>query len=211
MSMPHLDFSCTACDYNSTSLSLHGRRYYQCNEQFFHAECQTGWCFACKSLAPIELMPDQQVLQQKQFEVAELRKETEKTDNQPKKELGWLQKLMGHKERNEKTSEKYDPFVKSRLEKLEEEIASSIVLFKLFKNRKSPIKCLACGSEKHLYLNTNEWRRFYKLEKPEPISFKHPFCGGELLARCSEVRFQMKLEKFIYDLDGCYIGKAVNF
>lgn len=211
MSMPHLDFSCTACNYASTSLSLHGRRYYKLDKEFFHADYQIGWCFSCKSLSPIELMPEQSVLQQKQLEVAELRIKLEKMESRPKRELSWLQKLMGQKEKNEEASEKLDPFVKSRIEKLEEEIASSTVLLKLFKNRKSPIRCLNCGSDKHLYLNTDEWRRFYELTKPEPIGLKHPFCGGELLARCSEVRFHMKLKKFIYDFDGRQIGEVADF
>jgi len=211
MSMPHLDFSCTACDYASTSLSLHGRRYYEVDKEFFHADYQIGWCFVCKSLSLIELMPEQTMLQQKQLEVAELRKKLEKMEKRPKSELTWLQKLMGHKEKNEEVGEKFDPFVSRKLEGLEKEIANSTVLQKIFKNRKSPIRCLNCGGDKHLYLNTDGWGRFYELTKPEPMGFKHPFCGGELLARCSEARFHMKLKKSIYDLDGRKIGEVVDF
>ncbi len=155
MSISHLEYRCTACDYHSTSLSLHGRRYYAFNDRLLRASYKIGWCFGCHALAPIESLIETTKHEQKKERLAKMKIELEqKIANKPKVERTWFQKLVGVKEQISEGS----VFESYEFKALSTEIEDEIILLKLFEARRAPTKCLECGGEKHMYLSKIEAR-----------------------------------------------------
>ncbi|PKL50479.1 MAG: hypothetical protein CVV42_03000 [Candidatus Riflebacteria bacterium HGW-Riflebacteria-2] len=204
MSLPHLEFQCSKCDFESTSLKCFGRRNYRCDESYIPVSSELGWCFRCKNIALIEAFPDEKEIMGRQNLLQVLVSALEKSKESQPSEIPWHKKLLGIKPKlPEEVKE-----LQYKITALKQHVAEDLARLKLMRDRQSPYKCLICGEEKHVYLTNVEWKRLHEQTEAIPIGFKHPFCGGEILAGNSDIRFHFKSINYVYDKEGNFIEKA---
>ena len=152
---------CTKCNFRSSSDVIIGRMMYHDGENSYAINSAYAWCYDCKTIVPMESFP----------------------------------KIEDIKEKLEKVSEKITYFENARFfEKFKagyRSVKNSIDYYysqeseyrwfiNFLEDRKSPPRCLRCGSTEAKKMNIPHIGRYNEGPKQIKLDFKHPLCGGDL-------------------------------
>ena len=168
MSWPVTTFYCTKCDFKQGDLVAWGAREYVLSHGIRIQVCsRLGWCEDCRGLAAVEDLSQES----RRADLEEATRELIALQFRPVRrwwELQWFI-LAGLWRRKVETWNCCAGKVDDAKDALN-----------LIASRKTPPRCLACGSNRvtaPLVTDTSEWRN---TNQPKRTGFLHPGCGGEM-------------------------------
>lgn len=179
MSIPHLYLKCELCDQEWALGSLVGRSSYQLPDGSLAQLHKTlSWCNFCGCYSPVEKMDSKESLHSKLGSLFVDSLEAEKSVNPL---FLFAFKIFGKQ-------------ASGRLKNIKNEVSEIHASLKLLSTRKSPPKCLNCGSTDISHKSA--------FESPE----YHPNCGGEVARHESDdLRIMYRLQHKIYDVEGNFL------
>jgi len=179
MSMPHLYLRCELCDQEWTLGSLVGRSSYQLRDGSLAQLHKTlSWCNSCGCYSPVEKMDNKESLHAKLGSLFLDASEAEKSIHPL---ILFIFKMFGKK-------------ASERLRDIQREVSENQASLKMLSSRKSPPKCLNCGSTDISHKSA--------FDPPE----YHPNCGGEVTRHENDnLRIIYRLQHKIYDLEGHFL------
>lgn len=188
MSFGVTSYYCDTCDFEQWDSRVWGRREYFLGEGYsVQLEWDLGWCEDCHGLAAVEVLSE-----------AQRRAELEKAES----ELAALGFRPGPR------WWEFPWTWQSKLEKWKEiapKAHDAKLALQLILDRKTPPRCLACGSEHviaPLETDKSEWIDY---SQPKRIGFLHPGCGGELWKKKSDTRLAFRRSVLLYTPNGQFI------
>jgi hypothetical protein len=192
-------FYCTKCDFEQGDAgTLGSKEYLLPNGVRLPVDWQLGWCNDCGGLSAVEELSEEE--RRKSVEKAE--QELAKHPPRPVRhwwQLHWFllnvvwQQRLGEGERNH-----LDLVAKL-------DVARDALSF--LGQRKSPARCLACGSihvVAPLVRNHEPWE---DPERPKATGFTHPGCGGELWMREDGLRIGLRPSVRRYTPEGDFLDQ----
>lgn len=206
MSSPFRVFSCSRCEFTGLDLVISGYFNYEVPSGLFSISRGLGWCNECNGIVAIEDMPNAQ-------KIADLKSEIEKKEQYIAQALDRLEKSRTWFKKLLKISVVQPPKIRALMRQCEYDridMESEKQLLLLLANRKSPPRCLECGSidcfllPKLPALPELKYPLFSSQtpQIPVEIGLKHPGCGGELLVKFSGAWINMEPNRRIYNIEG---------
>jgi hypothetical protein len=201
MSLPVTKFYCKKCDFEGGDVGTWGMHEYVLpNSVRIPINRLLGWCDDCDQIASVEL-----------FSRTESEKEVQQAEDAVEEHMQLLPRrrwwqlhqfvfywIWKHRV-TEWESKQFD-----LLCKLDD--AKDVVVH--LQQRKTPPRCLECGSRKvHAPVVTNSETDEYLEEKPCATGFVHPGCGGEIWMRMDGMRIALKPSVKYYTPEGDLIEK----
>lgn len=221
MSMPFLSFSCSRCEYSASDLFF-GLYSYEGPSGPISLGWALGWCNECAKIAPFEIMPSAQKIDELKSKINELQlkiaKEKQRVAqcrDQLMQNRLWIKKLL-------KISVKPPPSeifeLNWKCQSHSRKIKDEQQRLKLLASRKSAPRCLKCGATDCFLLPKlpslpQPKYPLFSTEAPsqaEEIGMKHPGCGGDLLVEWADVWVNMKSNHRIYDIEGSFLRSENN-
>lgn len=189
MSMEPIRITCGKCEFESSdSVTWGSFSYILPNGKEMGAGRALGWCYTCKTFAPIESFP---LLADINKKIEELEKDVNS--------YSFLKKL----------------FNKDKIEWLHKELDEQLAERLFLEERKDPPKCLKCGSFEIESVKIESDSRIITEDDPLRetdfdlsnvpnywLTFKHPVCGGTLKAELCGFGLHCKFEPRYYDGQG---------
>jgi hypothetical protein len=203
MSATFITFTCDTCNYIGASSAVWGVFAYESPSGYIDVNRELGWCYQCEDLAPIEVIPSLESIQDIEHEIEKGAQQLHEIKNQAREGRSFLKKLLHLPAQIPDDGRMIEAVRKHFNRELEEEHKRSDLL----KGRKSKPRCLSCGSERCFVLPGYTKPAGSDEYPGEPVStgIKHPNCGGDLMAQYSGIRASMIFERRIYDKEGCLI------
>lgn len=179
MSFEVLEFQCDNCDFHSSDLDTWGIwEYLLPNGVRIQAEIRLGWCHDCKNIAPVEYL-DVSAAQ------AEVKKRQE-----------YLATLKADSSLQEDVEDWQ--FYANRLADAEDYLS-------VITNRKSPPKCLSCGSDHAVAPVVSSTSGVESDGVPVPTGFTHPGCGGQITMSYDGFRIALQPQAHRFTPEGLRI------
>ena len=179
MSLEVLQIGCDSCNFASSDLDTWGLwEYLLPNGLRIKAKIQMGWCLDCKNVAPVEHLD-------KLFAQDEVKKKDE-----------YLSTLKADSSLQEDVED---------WQYYANELADAKDYLSIITTRKSPPKCLRCGSERvvaPLIKNTCE---VASDAVPVPTGSTHPDCGGQLTMSYDGFRIALQPQAHRFSSEGLAI------
>ena len=209
MSVPFKVFSCSRCEFFATDLFLSGFFSYESSSGLFSVSRELGWCNECNDISPVEKIPTAQEIAASESEIYKKEEHVAHLQDSLEKKRSWFRKLFKISVRIPAEIQN----LKIECEYLRTYMETDRKILLLLISRKSPPRCLKCGSTdcmllpKIPYIPAPDYPLF-STEDPGPpikIGFKHPSCNGELLVKYSDVWISFKKKHRIYDTEGLLI------
>lgn len=202
MSMPDVLFSCTRCDFSASDSVCWGGFYYETPNGRGTLIRTLGWCSACASLAPIEVIgpPDDAAVAALARAVKDQEASLSEHVARLRQQMPWYWRLI-------RTQPPLTPDVE-RLrydaEASRQELNHLRVRAEVLAARRSPPRCLECGSHECFPI-ASDIRPTGSPSQPGPpvkMGMRHPGCGGDLMVRHSGERVHVVLADRYYDTEG---------
>ena len=206
MSMPFLVFSCSRCDFTGASTVVWGEFLYAASPEPVALERDLGWCSACAGLAPVEVLPTPDRIDRLRSEIGRHQRRVEAATARARAQQPWLDRLL----RREPPLPRHVTEAQRRRKCLLSQLAEEEARLALLKDRRSPARCLKCGSTACELLPPS----VHPIGNPEDpgfpvrIEMRHPGCGGELEVAHSGVRIVLELSQRTYDVEGRLVEEA---
>lgn len=179
MSIEVLQINCDTCDFGSSNLSTWGVwEYLLANGVRIRAEIFLGWCHDCKNIAPVECL------------------DVSAAQTEVKKQQEYLATLKSDSALQEEVEDWQ--FYANKLADAEDYLS-------LITNRKSPPKCLCCGSENIVAPVISSTSGVESNGVPVPTEFIHPGCGGRITMSYDGFRVAMKSRAYRFTPEGLAI------
>ncbi len=174
-----IHFECNRCEYVETSMVLWGRLVYSVNGTKIPIHRELCYCQNCEALTAKE-----------KFDIDKLKTQITHFQRVETSQQGLISRLLSSlKKSNDEDAKKLDAYK---------------LLLESLTNRITNERCLECGSTDVLPFNGDfdlEYEnRFYK--GVLMTGFKHPNCGGEFIAKGSDIALNIRFEEKLYSLDG---------
>ena len=206
MSMPFVEYTCTDCDFRDADHVVWGIFYYRTPTGDVDLKRALGWCDDCARLVPIEVLPSAEHLEMYRARIDECRQRLDSLSLQEAASRPLWKRLLRLK------SWSYDRMIlQQQLDDLKSHNADLKALALQLTTRLSGRRCLACSSESVHQVPQPSMPSEYDSADPYEViavEMRHPGCGGQLMARNSEFRLNMQLQKRIYDLEGRLLETA---
>lgn len=199
MSWPATTFKCNRCDFSQCDAVAWGTKEYLLPSGLrLQAPSQLGWCHDCKDLAAVESISAEDRL----AEIQEREKDLAECPA-PRTPRWWhLGRYFFYKATLAfEKLEKRHHF--SRVVRL----ADARDLLILQQQRKSPPRCMVCGSANvtaPIMLNRARWE---DRSQPKTTGFQHPNCGGDILMIDDDLRIGLAPSVRRYTAEGEFIEK----
>lgn len=183
MSVNSSTIKCDKCKYTSSMSVVHGIFNYVDNGKEYNVDRSFGWCYDCKEFVAIEYLGIDKTIDSK---IKEMQEKIKFVDD-----AGfWLRMKSEYK----KLKRDYE-FYLNQIQELEWKLSFQ-------KNNKRKPKCLVCGSENVESVNVGELDYYNPGPDKKLIDFKHPKCGGELWVVRNPIRWNVRFEPRLYDIEG---------
>lgn len=172
---------CDSCDFRAGTAVSWGRFIYRLQGgEEVSLNRTLGWCYSCASIEPIEVLSDKDKLE------AGAHRLTTELDSFGK--VTFFERIRGGLRKRE-----------DAIKRLTERLSEENKRLRFLAQRKSPPKCLACGSEE-----VEEMPHANPEEGGEPINlhFIHPHCGGTLWIEKTGIRYMFRFTPKYYDSNG---------
>jgi len=214
MSLPFKVFSCSRCEFTGLDLVISGHFNYEAPSGLFFISRRLGWCNECNGIVAVENIPNVQ-------KIVELKSEIEKKEqyiahslDRLEKSRSWFKKLLNLSV--DPPSEIRSLILQCEYDRIDMKSEENIL--SLLVNRKSPPRCLECGSIDCFLLPElpslpePQYPLFSSQtpQSPVEIGLKHPGCGGELLVKFSEAWISIEPKRRIYDVEGRLIRQITT-
>lgn len=204
MSIMFTGYKCTHCDFDGADVTPN-LCYYLIGDLRIPMEKSLGWCYNCRSLRSVEVLPnaeDEAVLEHR---LVDLQAELAQLMDAPLPPGRWWQrKARGLAERRARLSE-----LKSRVARMEEHLADNRLLREVLSKREGKGRCLTCQSEDNQLLPPHEVS--YYESDPVKVGFNHPGCEGELVNVHQDLRFYVRrLPEKLYDIECFWLGNKTS-
>ncbi|MBY5921039.1 hypothetical protein [Ferrimonas balearica] len=184
MSVPCIEFVCNRCDFIALDEVLSGPHSYRFDGREISIDRELGWCMQCQTLVAIERFHVNGKLEA----LKQLREDISAHN------ASWLRRL----------------FRPQRLTDLCERLSYLRVMLEFYERRRGTEKCLRCSSIEVVPIAQKEYdlelRRF-RYHGIHTTSFRHPGCGGTIIAQPHPVRYHRIFSHRIYDHDGVFLGE----
>lgn len=203
MSMPFVALFCTECDFQSTTRVMWGARSYLTGRTRVPIRRTLGWCFDCQTFCPIEMLADKKRIRSLKVEISEKEAVVLNAKLDVMNNRSWLKRLLNMKIVLPDKIEQ----VAREVNSLQRELTEEVSRVELLATRKSPPRCLECGSTETELVNA-DFNHFPSLDEPQEsfsIGFHHPQCGGEILGEPSGMRVSVRLQHRGYNREGVFI------
>ena len=190
MSMGVTTYYCDTCTFEQWDSHTWGRRaYFLWEGCSVPLEWELGWCEGCGGLAAVEVLS-------KDRRRAELEKaESDLTELNFRRKRRWWELPWTWRNKMEKWKQ------------LAPKAHDAKLALKLIMDRKTPPRCLNCGSEHviaPLQTDNSEWQ---DSSQPKRIGFLHPRCHGELWKKRSDTRLAFQRSILLYAPGGEFIER----
>lgn len=205
MSTPALLFSCTRCEFTGSNTSLRGDWSYESDGRLFPIDRELGWCDDCGGFSPVENIPTPE-----KIEAQKMRRLKE--EQELKEQIRAYRQLLPWHKRYSLTAVRLPDDLSSRKSVVDSgarEIKESIARLRFLDGRKSPARCLACGSTQiaptqlpAVPFIDKRWDPHLPEPEPIPTGFQHPGCGGDITARYSTVWLSVRMYHNVFDTEG---------
>jgi hypothetical protein len=201
MSATFKTLTCDSCNYIGASSAVWGHFIYDSpsdNDVWVNREL--GWCYQCEDLAPIEVLPSLESIQEIEHMIEKKAQELHEIKQKARQGRSFLRKLLQLPAYMPDTGR----MVESDQFRFKHNLAEERKRFDLLKGRKSKPRCLSCGNERCFVLPEYTKPPGSDEYPGEPVSteIKHPNCGGNLMVQYSGIRASMIFEHRIYDIEG---------
>ncbi|MBY6223990.1 hypothetical protein [Ferrimonas balearica] len=184
MSAPCIEFVCNRCDFIALDKVLLGPHSYRIDGREFNVDRELGWCMQCQTLVGIERFNVNGTLDA-------LERVKEKIDAH---NACWRRRLFRPQQLTD---------LASSLSGIQSRLA-------FFERRRGTEKCLRCSSTEVIPIAKKEYdlelRRF-RYHGIRTTNFRHPGCGGTIIAQPHPVRYHWRFYHRIYDHDGVFLGE----
>lgn len=201
MSMPVTTFYCTSCDFRQGDVETWGSRVYVTpDNRTVQVPRRLGWCEDCGGLASVETFSEAEIRK----EIRDIEEELQAMPSEPSRQPWEVFKYLpfsGWETKVQRWHYKQDQLVG----KLDE----TTTLLAIIKQRKSPPRCLECGSSR-VRAPLVQDKSFWDSPKPVATGFIHPGCGGELWADEDGMRISLRPSTRYYSGDGEFIERLFN-
>jgi len=209
MSLPFLSFSCSNCEYHATDLVCSGQFSYEGPSGIVSIKKGLGWCNYCSDIVSVEILPSVKRAEELKSDIADKMQRINQCRDRLEQSRSWIKKLF--KSPVNLPSEIQDLQWQCKYKSME--MRDEQQRIKLLESRKTPPRCLSCGTTDCLPLPEipqlpEPQYPLFSSETPGQavkIGFKHPGCGGNLLVEWSDVWVNMKSKHRIYDIEGRFI------
>lgn len=200
MSMPFVEYTCTSCNFRGADHVIWGQFFYRMPSGETNLERTLGWCDDCATLAPVEVLPSDDGLVKSRREIEDFKQRLDAISQHEASTRPLWMRLFGLKNWS------YDRMdLLRKLNDLKEGHEELTKRARLMKNRRSGQRCLVCSSESVREIPRPLMPSEYESADPfeaVPVDMRHPGCTGQLVARNSEFRLNVRLLRRIYDPDG---------
>jgi hypothetical protein len=159
-----------------------------------------GWCEDCGGLASVEIFTESDIRK----EIRDIEEELQAMPSEPSRQPWEIHKYLpfnGWETKVQRWHYKQDQLIG----KLDEKTT----LLGIIKQRKSPPRCLECGSTRVMAPLVAD-KTFWDSEKPAVTGFIHPGCGGELSADEDGMRISLRPSTRYYSSEGEFIERLFN-
>ena len=193
MSWPVTTYYCTKCDFRQGDAGTWGTREYVLPDGIrIPVNSALGWCAQCNAITAVESLD----IGRREAELREAERELEKQGGQPVRRWWQIHRFLVPMFWRRDLANWY--FFAGMVE-------DARAALQLITMRKSPPKCLACGSDEittPLISDTSEWT---DVSQPTRTGFIHPDCGGELSMVMDGLRIGLKPSVRRYTPEGILI------
>jgi hypothetical protein len=175
MSKSYINFECNRCEYTGTSRVVWGNLAYLLNNIKIPINRELGYCIGCKALCAKERF-DNDILTSKMQNISKIISEHQS-----------LFRIL-------------IPSTKKSIADENAKLNAHRVLRGLLTSRSSEERCLNCASSKVIALENRydlEYRKGFYLGVAM-TGFKHPECGGEFIARGSDISLNIRFSERLY-------------
>lgn len=182
MSMPYTIIECDTCSKKWFSYDFWGMKSYRFNDgRNLHINSVIGWCKCCNDFTNIEKSLTKEEIKNK-LELLHYNWSEKKT----------IREYLFYRffRLKQQFKLKFDKLYRKQFQEIHS-------LEDFYKSRKSPSKCLKCGSTQ--IEEANLWGN----EGKNPIL--HPNCGGRFGLQKSDMRIAMRLKHRFYSLEGDFL------
>lgn len=200
MSMLFTAFSCDACGFKAGSTAVWGRYNYRTPDGDVPLQRKLGWCCACADVIAMEVLPGPQRTQALEQEVAQRTAYVRDYVANAEKGRGTLARLLNRPVTVPEEVREVDHLRTIA----ESELKAELARIRLLSGRTSGPRCLVCGS-----VDVEAIPEAFNLQgsyrdpgPPVRIGWKHPGCGGEIMAAHSGIRIGMRMRERWYDAEG---------
>ena len=198
---PYVEVTCERCDFHGSSLVLRGDPVYIHDGRHIPLWRSPGWCPDCADIRAVESPPGVDDLEdmRAQVRLIEDRIGTERNRARARQSAPrrWL--------RLPPRSTHLDELRRTRDAALESLQAAEWVHY-LFGKRRSPPRCLECGSRSAtVFERTLQPSRPGPVgagTEPEPLELHHPGCGGRFLVRLAKTHDAADPRQARFDIEG---------
>lgn len=175
MSKSYIIFECNRCEYTGTSRVAWGNLAYLVNNIKIPINRELGYCMGCKALCAKE-----------RFDKDKLTSKMQNISNIISEYQSLFRTLI--------------PSTKKSIADENAKLNAHRALSELLTSRSSQERCLNCASSKVIALENGydlEYRKGFFLGVAM-TGFKHPECGGEFIARGSDISLNMRFSERLY-------------
>lgn len=192
MSMTFDMIQCSRCDFSASSSASWGRFFYKLeDDRIIPMNRRLGWCHSCKTARAIENL-DPAIVERS------IDENTSKSSKQLNRVAKILSKIWPFRILEFRGTANGAEMFNFNNEKVQDGLA----LVDLIAGRLSEAKCLECGSTQVEKLDVPS------ISYTDPnvfLGFKHPECGGKLIAEESNIRINMIMSQKYFDREGNFL------
>ena len=199
MSIQPVIYRCDKCDFSASSMVNWGNFHYLDGKKLLSLNRKLGWCDSCATLTPIEVLPSLDELAHSQQKCEKMLQEYQLAYESLMLKRTWFARLMGLKPKLPDDLMN----IKMDINALDEDMSELKASLAYLSGRKSPPRCLKCGSQEVSSLSLFP---AHKAVAAQIQVFKHPNCGGAVRANVTEIRFAMRLPEYFYDKEGIKVA-----
>lgn len=195
MSMPFEIYSCSRCEFQGWSTVVWGFFSYLDGDAVIPLQRSLGWCEACASLAPVEVLPSAAALARLEAASAAAAARLQPLLAAARRRQQRLARLLGWPLRLDLET----AAAEAEFEQAQRELAEARARAAALRARSSGPRCLHCGSHACVPLPPSAAAA---TGAPASVGMAHPGCGGELLRQPAGFRVAAGMTSRYYDLEG---------
>lgn len=204
MSQQYLEFFCDQCGFSASETVEWGYFSYAVSPEPVPVKRELVWCHGCGRPTPGESLASRVGVLKREDMLQKARGALQKELDSLAASKNFLDRIFWWKERESQLVVE----LRNQITEIAKDLERETILVMHQLNRKTPARCLICGSVHIVPFPPGEKVSLFDENSKGngSMAFIHPNCGGTVSGRDSGLRASVRMSHRMYDIDGQFLG-----